>query len=62
MFAAIPAAAPNTASMSEPLSCTSIGAGSPWLSTASTMPPDWKYALRCGSSCCIARRMRAMYS
>jgi hypothetical protein len=48
--------------MFEPLSCTSIGAGSPWLSTASAIPPDWKNALRSGSSRWSAVRTRAMYS
>ena len=62
MSAATSLAAWNAASMFDPLNCTSIGAGSPWLSTASTMPPDWKYALRYGSSRRIAVRTRAMYS
>ena len=32
----------NAASMSEPATCTSMGAGIPMFSTASTRPPDWK--------------------
>ena len=48
--------------MFDPLNCTSMGAGSPWLSTASTMPPDWKKTVSCGNSRCRTVRMRAMYS
>ena len=36
---------------SMPLTWMSIGAGMPRLSTASTSPPVWKYAVICGRSC-----------
>ncbi len=36
--------------MLEPATCTSMGAGRPRFSTASTRPPDWKYALSSGRS------------
>ncbi len=49
-------------SILSPATCTSMGAGSPMFRTASTNPPDWKYALSSGSSAAIALLTAAMYS
>jgi hypothetical protein len=62
MSAAMAVASSYTPSMSDPLTWTSTGAGSPWFRIESTMPPDWKYVLRYGSCVWSAFRTRAMYS
>ena len=60
--AAICAAVAYTLLRLLPLTCTSIGAGSPRLMTASTNPPDWKYVLICGNWCESCSRTRLIYS